>query len=185
MGQNISTTNNNENDNNNIQTNIEVLLDDLLDRNYNCDDLNNEEIISIIQQHITKTLNKTLHDQLVIMYKQIDPEKNKNGISGLNINELIKYYTQKIISTMCIYTLRDSLMNDINKMNEVDMNSIRVLNNKVNNVNKLDDLAKMLVEEVIHTSYTSDGKMRKKRYIRERQLTRKQLEMIMKELKAF
>jgi hypothetical protein len=65
------------------------------------------------------------------------------------------------------------------------MNSIKELNDTVKKINSLDEMAKQLVEEVIHTSYTSDGKMRKKRYIRERQLTRKQLDEIMKLLKKF
>lgn len=179
MGQNISIT---QNENNNIQTNIEILLDDLLERDYKCDDLNNTDVIITIQQHIQKVLSKMPHDQLSTMYKQIEPERMKGE---LKMGELLKYYTQKFITTMCIYTLRDNLMDIVNSSKETDMNSIKLLNTTVNSINELDEMAKQLVEEVIHTSYTSDGKMRKKKYIRERQLTRKQLDDIMKKLKSF
>jgi len=180
MGQNISTKENETN--NNIQTDIENLLDNLLDREYTCNDLNDPEIINTIQQHIQKVLNKTQHNQLSVMYKQIDPERVKNE---LNMGELVKYYTQKYVTTMCIFTLRDGLMDIVNNSKDTDMNSIKELNDTVKKINSLDEMAKQLVEEVIHTSYTSDGKMRKKRYIRERQLTRKQLDEIMKLLKKF
>jgi len=180
MGQNSSVER--QNDENNIQTNIEILLQDLLERDYNCDDLNNRDILNSIQQHIHKILSKTPHDQLLIMYKQIHPENNK---VELDLNELTTYYTKKFISIMCIYTLRDSLMKLIEDIKDTDMNSIKKMNNTVNKIHELDDMALKMVEEVIHTSYTSDGRMRKKRYYRERQLSKKQLDEIMKLLKNF
>ena len=180
MGQNSSVSR--HNDENNIQTNIEILLQDLLERDYNCDDLNNKDILNSIQQHINKILSKTQHDQLLVMYKQINPEQNK---VELNLNELTKYYTQKFISTMCTYTLRDNLMKIVEDIKDTDMNSIKSMNNNIEKIHQLDDIALQMVEEVIHTSYTSDGKMRKKRYYRERQLSKKQLDEIMRILKNF
>jgi hypothetical protein len=180
MGQNVSTKH--DHNDNNIQTNIEILLQDLLERDYDYTDLNNEDVINSIQQHIHKILSKMPHDQLLIMYKQIYPEYSK---SDLNINELTKYYTQKFISIMCVYTLRDNLMKIVENTKDNDINTIKSLNTTIKKIHELDEMAIMMVEEIIHTSYTSDGKMRKKRYYRERQLSKKQLDNIMKLLKNF
>ena len=62
---------------------------------------------------------------------------------------------------------------------------IYVCTRTIKKIHELDEMAIMMVEEIIHTSYTSDGKMRKKRYYRERQLSKKQLDNIMKLLKNF
>ena len=86
---------------------------------------------------------------------------------------------------MCIYKLRDDLMDIVTDSKETDIHTIKNLNETVNDIHRLDEMTKILVEEVIHSSYTRDGKMRKKRYIRERQLTRKQLDEIMRKLKTF
>ena len=126
MGQNSSVER--QNDENNIQTNIELLLQDLLERDYNCDDLNNRDILNSIQQHIHKILSKTPHDQLLVMYKQINPEQSK---VELNLTELTKYYTKKFISTMCIYTLRYNLMKIIEDVKDTDINSIKNMNDTV------------------------------------------------------
>jgi hypothetical protein len=183
MGQNISTRNEEDN---NLQTNIEIFLQDMLEKDYVCDDLNDDNSIKLVQGHITRILNKTSHEQLVIFYKQMNEEsmKHEREIS-CSMNELIKYYTKKIIATVCIYSTRIKLMKLISNIKETDINSINVMNRLVKMVHILDDMAKQVTEEIIQTSSTSDGKIRKRKYYRERQLTKKQLDEIMRKLKSF
>lgn len=170
MGQQISTTNDN---NNYIQTPIEEFLQQILEKNQ-CVERNS--ISNLINLNIKKLLRKVTHENLEILYKSIYPEKQ---ITLINLDEIISYYNDKIYIIVRIYNLRNKLMDELKDIRYYDNSDVKKMNNITDKINQIDYYSKLLVEEIIHSSTTKDGKTRKVKYYRERPISQKQLTDIM------
>jgi hypothetical protein len=176
MGQQVSTT---QDRTNQLQTSIESFIQSVLENNDKCKNLDDDKLTLYIKSQVKNILKKTPHNQLSIFEKQIHPEyPNKN----VNLENLIDYYTNKIIVIVTVYNTRELLVDELNDILDNDPSK---MNKIVNKIHELDNMAKILVEEIIHTSHISDGRIRKRKYYRERQVSKKQLDQIISKLNNF
>jgi hypothetical protein len=176
MGQQVSTT---IDRNSQIQTSIESFIQNVLEDNHKCGNLDDDMVVEYIQGQIKTILKKTPHNQLSIFQKQIHPERLSKNI---HMEDLIEYYTNKVIAIASVYNTRELLVDELNKILD---NEPSKMNKIVTKIHELDEMAKILVEEVIHTTYIADGRVRKRKYYRERPVSSKQLDKIILKLDSF
>jgi hypothetical protein len=166
MGQQISYTNITDNNNNIIQTPIEQYLQQIIENSTKCKNINKNNISHTINQTIHKLLVTSTHETLENIQKSIYPNKSNKNI---DINDITLYYNDKIFTIVCIKKMINKLMSEYHTY--ATKSNIQKMNSVINNIHKLDNFYKLLVEEIIHSSTTKDGRIRKIKYYRERPLS--------------
>ena len=163
MGQNISQSN----DSNCIQTPIEQLLHNLIEKYSTYSNIPSDKILSDINLHIPKLLNKSTHEILSTIQLTINSKKQ------IDLNSIINYYNDKILIIIKIYNTRHKLISKFHSTHDIlNMNKL------IYDINKLDSLSKLLVEEIINTTTTSNNKTIKTKYYREHPISQKDLNNI-------
>jgi hypothetical protein len=176
MGQQVSTTVERTNQ---IQTSIEAFIQNVLEDNDKCNQLEDDDVVEYISNQVRNILKKTPHNQLSVFQKQIHPE---HPAKNVHMDDLVEYYRNKIIVIASVYNTRELLMDELNN---IEYNETTRMNKFVNKIHELDEMAKILVEEVIHTTHIADGRIRKRKYYRERPVSDKQLDKIISKLDSF